>query len=169
MTATRYSSFMVDYSVPKCQVVNAYPNMNIDRGHMVPAEDMRWQASEEKNAFYMTNIAPQYSFYNRGIWKKLEMNVRTWTVTKDSCVIYSGCYKCDSIKNGKVIIPAYFYKVIYSLKTKEAIGVLIKHEASDKLISNFSMSVNVLENKIGVKFPVPDNIKKNYDKKVWFK
>jgi endonuclease G len=33
--------------------------------------------------FYYSNMSPKAPLFNRGIWKKLEMQVRNWAITDD--------------------------------------------------------------------------------------
>ena len=49
-----------------------------DRGHMAPAEDFRKFPEQMDESFYLSNMVPQNSNNNRGIWAALEKNVRYW-------------------------------------------------------------------------------------------
>ena len=55
---------------------NDYKYSGYDRGHLVPAGDMKVNLKAMNESFYMTNMAPQLPSFNRGVWKKLENQVR---------------------------------------------------------------------------------------------
>ena len=41
-------------------------------------------------SFLLTNMSPQAPSFNRGIWKRLEEQVRFWAIEKDSILVVSG-------------------------------------------------------------------------------
>ncbi len=53
-----------------------YKNSGYDRGHLIPAADMKWSPDAMGASFFMSNMSPQNPSFNRGIWKKLEGQVR---------------------------------------------------------------------------------------------
>lgn len=65
-----------------------YRGTNYDRGHLMPAADASHDEMAMKETFYMTNIAPQTPAHNRGIWARLEKDVR------------------ELLKRGKICVPA---------------------------------------------------------------
>ncbi|CAK4083094.1 unnamed protein product [Aphanomyces euteiches] len=75
--ASRPSSFYVDPDVPKaCQqfTTNSYASVKAgyDRGHLVASSMMTDSPDQRKQSHYMTNIAPQVSSFNQGIWENTE-------------------------------------------------------------------------------------------------
>lgn len=79
-----------------------YYSSGYDRGHMIASHER--QASKEANqqTFYFTNMQPQYgSFNQRGLWAKMEEQVRSWTIqnTKDTIFVTKG----GTIENGNII------------------------------------------------------------------
>ena len=41
-------------------------------------------------SFYLSNMSPQAASFNRGIWKKLESQVRTWALLYDTVYVVTG-------------------------------------------------------------------------------
>ncbi|KKK57707.1 hypothetical protein LCGC14_3051760 [marine sediment metagenome] len=54
-----------------------YKGSGYDRGHLIPASDMKWSPDAMSSSFYMSNMSPQDPSFNRGIWKKLEEQIRS--------------------------------------------------------------------------------------------
>ncbi len=44
-----------------------YKGSGYDRGHLIPASDMKWSPDAMSSSFYMSNMSPQYPSFNRGI------------------------------------------------------------------------------------------------------
>ena len=49
-----------------------------DRGHLAPAGDMSFSLTAMSESFYLSNMTPQETGFNRGIWRQLESQVRDW-------------------------------------------------------------------------------------------
>lgn len=98
-----------------------YTKSGFDRGHLCPAGSMTCNKTAMSESFYMSNVSPQYPSFNRGVWKRLEEQVREWASTDSVLYIVTGAVLTDSlgvIGKNKVTIPRYFYKIIYSPKQK---------------------------------------------------
>ncbi|MFM7033437.1 MAG: DNA/RNA non-specific endonuclease, partial [Bacteroidota bacterium] len=72
-----------------------YAGSGFDKGHLVPAADMAWSVQSMMESFSYANVSPQLPGFNRGIWKRLESQVRDWaaTLTVDDTVglfVWSG-------------------------------------------------------------------------------
>ncbi|GAH82191.1 unnamed protein product, partial [marine sediment metagenome] len=67
-----------------------YKGSGYDRGHLAPAGDMKWSTTAMSESFYMSNMSPQNPGFNRGIWKKLEGQVRTWATDNEEIYIVTG-------------------------------------------------------------------------------
>jgi endonuclease G len=55
-----------------------YRKSGYDRGHLAPAGSMKADAENMSESFFMSNMSPQYPSFNRGVWKRLEGEVRYW-------------------------------------------------------------------------------------------
>ena len=72
-TVKRKDSFKSDPMVKSESASLAdYRKSGYDRGHLIPAADMKWSTTAMSESFYMSNMSPQSPSFNRGIWKKLE-------------------------------------------------------------------------------------------------
>ena len=64
-------------------------------------------------------MSPQVASFNRGIWKKLETQVRNWAIEYDSLYVVTGPIFSDSMKiigPHRVAVPNAYYKVILDQK-----------------------------------------------------
>ena len=147
-----------------------YKGSGYDRGHLAPAGDMKSTYTAMSESFYMSNMSPQKPGFNRGIWKKLEGNVRNWA--SDNGEIYvvtgpilSGSY--PSIGSNQVSIPNYYYKVILDYKEPEikGIGFVLPHQKSSSSIQSFAVTIDEVERKTGIDFfhTLPDDVEEQIE------
>jgi len=136
---------------------NDYKGSGYDRGHLAPAADMAWSAESMSESFFYSNMSPQDPSFNRGIWKKLEEQVRSWAVVYDSVRVITGPVLNDGLstigENG-VSVPNYYYKVILDNRAnrQQAIGFVLANEKSPWPISTFAVSVDSVEKITGLDF-----------------
>ena len=82
-TVSRKNRFLPDPEVLSDSASGSdYKGSGYDRGHLAPAADMAFSAEAMKHSFYYSNISPQDPSFNRGIWKKLEEQVRFFAETE---------------------------------------------------------------------------------------
>ncbi len=134
-----------------------YSGSGYDRGHLAPASDMGWSSLTMAESFYYSNMSPQTPSFNRGIWKKLEELVRTWTVEYDTIYIVTGPVLTSGLQTigaNKVSVPNYFYKVIldYSEPSIKGIGFIIPNIGSSEPLQNFAVSIDSVEKFTGIDF-----------------
>lgn len=144
--------------------LNDYKKSGFDRGHLVPAADMKWSENAMDETFLMSNMSPQYPNFNRKTWKNLEEDIRTWATKNDSLYIFAGPYFGNStttIGNNKITVPAYFFKAIYDISYPEykSIAFFIKNEDSAQDYKKFAITIDSLESITGFDFlPNIDNV-----------
>lgn len=118
-TVERSDNFRSDNKLPTGSASLAdYRGSGFDRGHLAPAGDMQWDPTAMSESFLMSNMSPQLPAFNRGVWKKLESEVRNWALEKDSIYVITGpvLSPIDSfIGENQVGIPQYYYKVLVDL------------------------------------------------------
>lgn len=134
-----------------------YRNSGYDRGHLVPAKTMSFNDLTMSESFYMSNMSPQYPSFNRGIWKKLEEEVRSWISISDSLYVVTGPVlnnPLGRIGESQVTVPRYYYKSIIRFHKEElfGIGFLLKNEKSNSNVSSFSVSIDSIEKVTGLNF-----------------
>lgn len=143
------------------------------RGHQIPSADRLTSYESNAMTFYGTNMTPQIQEgFNGDIWATLEGMVRSWANKSDTLYVVTGCvidYKDgETVKyaldnNGKkVTVPTGYYKVVLRYMKNSTFGysgysacaVWLDHKVySTKTIdSSYSMSVDDLEEKLGIDF-----------------
>jgi len=68
----------------------AYKTLGIDRGHLAPLASFRGANWQQTN--YLSNIVPQDSNFNRGVWADLEEDIRDMARTETIYVITGTAY-----------------------------------------------------------------------------
>ena len=157
------------------------------RGHLCPSADRLCSAGQNKQTFFMTNMQPQYSNHNSGVWSQLEGYVRTkWSPknSQDTLYVVKAATIDDVTLNGSVQagtlgtttdsggnylpVPKYFYMAFLyyekSSNTYKAFALWTQHLSSGNpsaatVISN-RISIDELEQRTGIDFfcNLPDDI-----------
>ena len=86
----RSNEFIADPFIKGTDLSSDYYKSGYDRGHLAPAGDMTFSRVAMDESFYYTNMSPQVASFNRGIWKKLETQVRNWAIEYDSLYVVTG-------------------------------------------------------------------------------
>lgn len=146
-----------------------YSGSGYDRGHMVPAGDMKLNKTSMSETFFMTNISPQNPSMNRGIWGSLENRIRAWIRRGDgdAYVVTAPVLEnnLSTIDSG-VSIPRSFYKLIYFPDLQVMKAFLIPNlKPSDSNFYNYSVSVDEVEEITGLDFfsDLPDDIEEEME------
>lgn len=150
----RKNNFKADPDIPGAVSPSVYTKSGFDRGHLAPAADFSWSQQAMLESFYMSNMSPQLPGFNRGIWKKLEDQVRKWADEKQDLIVIVGPLLNDTLPKLKdqVSIPNIFYKVILDKRNNEAIAFLMKNESSSLPLSTFAVSIDSVEKISGIDF-----------------
>ena len=140
----------------------------IDRGHQIPSGDRTKNRAENATTFYYTNMTPQVSSMNQGVWAKLENKIRSWTTSSgvDTMYVVTGAAiksntdsKIDYVQDnaGKPVAkPKYYYKALAMKRGSEyyTIGFKINNEnintGADP--ASYRMTVSELEKETGFTF-----------------
>jgi len=172
--AKRHGTFKQDPLVSTGSAnTNDYKYSGYDRGHLAPAADMAWSKDAMKESFYTSNISPQHPSFNRGIWKKLESQVRKWAKENDELLIVTAGMIFDTTKIGDVSVPMFFYKVILDNKEPErkAIAFILLNEKSNIKLENYAVTVDFVEAITKINFfpTIEDSLEAKINKDLWFK
>ncbi len=141
-----------------------YTKTGYDRGHLASAADMAYSVETMTNSFFMSNISPQIPGCNRGIWKRLEKQVRMWAIKEQKlCVITGPIFQPRAQTLGKtdIPIPAAFYKVILDMTPPmKMIGFIVPNETTKRRLHSFVVTVDEVEKITGYDFfrELPDEI-----------
>lgn len=134
-----------------------YSHSGYDRGHLAPASDMGWSTKSMDESFYYSNMSPQNPSFNRGIWKKLETQVRNWAQSHNAIYVVTGPVLKEglpSIGPNRVSVPEYYYKVILDSQEPDShgIGFILPNEPSKLPISAFAVTIDSVEKVTGLDF-----------------
>jgi endonuclease G len=134
-----------------------YKRSGYDRGHLAPAADMGWSSTTMAESFYYSNMSPQEPSFNRGIWKKLEEQVRTWAMDYQAVYVVTGPVlkgNLSVIGANQVAVPNYYFKVLLDTKStpKKAIGFILKNEGSKGQLIEYAVSIDSVERFTGIDF-----------------
>ncbi|MCF0173211.1 MAG: DNA/RNA non-specific endonuclease [Bacteroidales bacterium] len=192
--AERSQNFYYDPAVPKRDQADltsgSYKGDGI-RGHQLPSADRLLSREANDQTFYATNIAPQSSSFNEGIWVNLENSVRRWADKCDTLYVVTGCcvttsanpdVKWSNDRNGKLVAyPQKYYKVVlsYSKSRTEnggysAIGFILDNDSyADNTLylsgdKSYAKPVSEIETLTGFDFfcNLPDDIEKKVEESV---
>ena len=134
-----------------------YNRTGFDRGHLAPASDMTYSRETMEQSFYMTNISPQLPACNRGIWKRIETQIRAWARQESELYVITGPVFFDGeavfMKNTDIRIPDAFYKVALDLSPPmKMIAFLVPNRASKRPVRSFVVTVDEIEAITGMNF-----------------
>ena len=139
----RSNHFHKDGDLPEDSQVTpqAYARTGYDKGHMVPAEDMRRSPAAMEDCFSMANMEPQTPALNRGQWQRLERQVRTWAEQIGSIAIVTGPIFREAtfpvIISVGIPVPAEFFKAVldYRSGNEKAIAFILPQYPTGKFPS----------------------------------
>lgn len=168
----RINVFQVDPAVKYHPVLpQNYSGTGYDRGHLAPAADMTYSVETMKYSFFMTNISPQIPGCNRGIWRRVENQVRRWAFKEKSLSVITGPLFKDEGKtlgNTEIPIPYAFYKVILDVTPPmKMIAFLIPNKTTKRRIQSFVVTVDDIEKLTGYDFfsKLPDGMENELESK----
>jgi len=154
--------------------VNKLKTITFDRGHMVPNADMNRSKVAQANTYFLSNMTPQYSRFNQGVWANFEGKVRNWAKKYDRIYVISGSVfdidndeKFDAVADAewkrptkRVAIPSHYYKIVVRERPNgdlEPLAALLPHVKKDpadfdKFIGDHLVSIRDIGRRAGVDF-----------------
>lgn len=163
--------YWVDYEMEGCLDKDlAYNTYKYERGHMCPAADNKWSTAAMHDCMVMTNMAPQLSSLNSGLWGTLENKARTWARRDGAIWIVAGPIYKDTdnlyIGRSKQRVPsAYFKAFLYEGENPRAIAFVFQNGSNPGNLEKYAMSIDELEKELGFDFFValPDDIEQQVE------
>ena len=135
------------------------------RGHQLPSADRLCSREANRQTFYGTNITPQLSSHNSGIWETLEGKIRTIANKSDTTYVVTGVVlspsgeKTTDASGQSMTVPTAYFKAVlrYSASSEygnwNAAGFYLEHRSyTGGLKPDYSMSIDELEKKTGLDF-----------------
>ena len=156
-TAVREGEFMQDTGVNGCPSPQDYAGSGLDRGHLVPAGDLKWSESAMRKSFLLTNVCPMHKALNQGGWAKLEVKVREWAARDSSLLVFTGPVFNNSdttLASGRVTVPGAFYKVILApcVRPMRALAFIYPNGSSLGRLKQYAVSIDEVERRTGLDF-----------------
>jgi endonuclease G, mitochondrial len=150
-----------------------YQKSGYDKGHLAPSADMCYSSQTMLESFYLSNMSPMLPGFNRGIWSRLEDQVRQWAVDEKAIYVVTGGVLTNglsTIGRNKVTVPQYFYKVIldYTEPDIKAIGFIIPNKSSQELLQHYAVTIDSVEKVTNIDFfyQLPDDQEKVIESKI---
>lgn len=173
-TAKRPASYAFDLAMPpnaQQHSTQAYGH-GYDRGHLVTSGHMNSDQSLRKRANLMTNIVPQATKFNQGIWHRAEQICESYR--RHGVVVYGGVKYNESlndiflISHGKrqlnqgIPTPDYFWKVVI-VADKHVLAWIFPNSNNvgpdlDKYLVSVRSIEEQLDDGLGL-IPIPDVLK----------
>ncbi len=128
-----------------------------DRGHLVTSNHMDLNSTTIKQANYMSNIAPQASRFNQGIWVEAENVVECYRDVAPVQVVGGLVYDDESndyfLDSHGIPTPDYFWKVIITKDAQsgasKAIAWFIPNSDDVGALDEYILSISELEDRVG--------------------
>jgi endonuclease G len=105
-----------------------YKGSGFSRGHLAASANHLASQEDNRETFFLSNVAPQLQALNGGLWARIEARVRSWVTAQTSIWIVSGAMfhhleeedpatadgwvERAEIGAGKVAVPTHFYKIV---------------------------------------------------------
>jgi endonuclease G len=156
-TAERGNEFTADPSVKGCPLPGDYAGSGFDRGHLVPAADLKWNEAAMRQSFLLTNVAPMHKALNEGGWAKLEEKVREWVVRDSALLVIAGPIVIatdTTLASGKVTVPSRYFKVVMApcVRPMRAIAFIYPNGPCGGRLREYAVSVDGVERQTGLDF-----------------
>ncbi len=176
--AKRTDNFREDPNISsESATLNDYKKSGYDRGHLAPAADFSYSKESMSSTFYLSNMSPQLPNFNRGIWKILEEQVRSWATQNNELFVVTGPIfqgkPKDKIGRNKVGVPTHYYKVILDIQPPEVkgIGFILEHKkyADPKSFFTYAVSIDKVEEMTGLDFfpNIPNNLEDEIEENLY--
>lgn len=163
----RLDNFRSDLRIPEKFRADLadYRGSGFDRGHLVASANRRERLNQNSETFLLSNMSPQVPGFNRGIWKKLEGEVRELATHEDVLEVYVVCgplfevgkkievIQKDEEDEVKVPIPHAFFKSVLAENIRgklEMWSFVFLNEKSAKEPADFLTTTRQVEIRAGL-------------------
>lgn len=110
--------------------------VGFDKGHQAPDSSIKVYGREAQDeTYYLSNMTPQYSVTNQGIWREWEAKIRAWAGEQSPVWVFTGpVFYADkpvrtSKRGSKVAVPHAYFCVLArgNLEQPEVLAFLVKN------------------------------------------
>lgn len=153
---TKRYSFKIDREVETGSANSSdYKGSGYDRGHLIPAADMRKDCASLQETYFYSNCSPQLPGFNRGKWRSLELWTRHLLRYYEKIYIVTGPILTDglpTIGDNEVAVPNFFYKaiVMYDGTDYSAVGFVMPNKKTSRPLNDYIVPVNFIEALTGI-------------------
>ena len=135
--------------------------VSFDRGHLARSADFTKNAFVRRQAHYITNILPQVSTFNQGIWLQTE-RIATFASNTNRVSIFGGVVFDSSSKeyfleSHGVLVPSFFYKILVA--NGKCISWYIPNGSNLSKLGVYITSVNEIERETNENFDIEPGLK----------
>lgn len=166
------------------------------RGHLAPADDMRWDQDAVNESMLLSNISPQVGDgFNNSIWKTLENRVRRWASDRKDIIVICGpvfevrpavfelprqfrtqnqmIYNVAGENN--IAVASKFFKIIVDMRNPGNPDVLAflmpnipTNPGEERKIENYLTSVDNIEKLTGLDFltGLPEQVQETIESRI---
>lgn len=173
---SRTNAWAWDPFVPTKYEVTQRDFSGYSRGHMVASADRLFSEEANIQTFYYTNMSPQKSAHNKGVWLQLEGLVQSWarnSSLRDKIYVVKG----GTLRQGETLgktkgnltVPEYYWMAILLQRGSEyrAIAFWTEHNSPEKVNRprELAIPVSVLEKRTGIDFfhNLPDDVERDVE------
>lgn len=163
-----------------------YRGSGFTRGHIIASADRMNSKEANEQTYYLSNIQPQYYYFNGGIWLDMENKVRNWNNSSFRQTLY--VCKGGTIDNESqiitrttsgLIVPKYFYMAVLCKDKNDkfkAIAFWVEHTSKDLTgdkLAKYTITIDELEKKTSIDFfcnlsdDIEDKVEKSYTLSDW--
>lgn len=122
-----------------------------DRGHLVRSGDMSGTSESRHECNYITNILPQISSFNRGVWLDIETKVSELALSNNLTIIGGVIFNDTSndhfLESHGVKTPDFWWKVLI-VNGNETLAWLLPNKNNLKSESYYRLSLSDLKKEI---------------------
>ncbi|MBR1712261.1 MAG: DNA/RNA non-specific endonuclease [Alloprevotella sp.] len=161
------------------RIGTAYFGSGYSRGHLCASADRLYSAEANAQTFYMSNMSPQLSDFNAGLWQKLEAYVQgigrdaafadTLYVVKGGTIADGQLKGAPLVRNGglqSIAVPQHYFMALLKVKNNTYSGVafLMEHRnygsVTERAYIPYALTIDELENFTGINFfpNLPDQV-----------
>ena len=139
-----------------------------DHGHICPSADRLYAADANYQTFYLTNMQPQFSAFNAGLWAKMEARVRAIAKTCDTLYVckggtvdegtYGGYNRIYRRLDNGLIVPRYFYMALLRVNNGEYSAIalwtdqVVNTNDNGSNMAQYAITIDELEKRTGIDF-----------------
>lgn len=168
----RTDDFRSDYNASPVISKRAFQGSGFDRGHLVPAADMKLNKEAMSETFYMTNMSPQDPSFNRGVWNALEHGFRKAVLKYGDAFVVTAPVLTKGLRRikGDVAVPDFYYKIAYFPEADFMMAFLLPNKSlRGQSYTDYSVSVDTIEEITGIDFfsDLPDRKEKALEQIVY--